>query len=73
VDEDGHRLVGLDGLIEVPHKEDGEPVNVNSIFRFSQLKFPRFGCYEFRVALDGRTETIVPVAVLQTKTESPTP
>lgn len=62
VDEDGKALSVMDGSFEVERSNKGDPSTINLITRFDDMLFPKFGDYEFRVLLNGRTESIVPFA-----------
>lgn len=65
LDEDGHELIGIRGEITVAPVRSGEAATVNQIFVFNNTSFPRFGSYEFQIALDGETRAIVPVNITQ--------
>ena len=73
VDEDGRELLSLSGTMGIPLSKNGEPVTVNQIIGFNNTKFPRFGCYEFKIWVDGEPCETVPVAVLQMKRATASP
>ncbi|MCB0058963.1 MAG: hypothetical protein KDE45_18125 [Caldilineaceae bacterium] len=67
VDDDGHELFGIGGTVTIQATHDGHPALLNQIVDLSQLAFPAFGDYEFRIYLDDEVAAEIPLLVAQAK------
>ncbi len=68
-DDDGAELLSVNGEINVPRAEYGEPTVINQILVLNNTTFPRFGHYEFRVLINDRVEAEIPLTVRQVSAE----
>jgi hypothetical protein len=63
VDDDGLELFSISGIVTIDPSLDGRPSLFNQILDLTNLTFPRFGDYEFRLLFDGITISEVPLTV----------
>lgn len=67
VDADGHELFGIGAVVTIQATHDGHPSLLNQIVDLSQLAFPAFGDYEFRILIDDEIAAEIPLNVAQMK------
>jgi len=65
VEEDGQDIFSISGKVQIDRAADGGPSLLNQILRLNTIVFPKFGRYEFRIVLDGRTECRIPLRVVR--------
>ncbi|MCB0053459.1 MAG: hypothetical protein KDE24_28395, partial [Caldilinea sp.] len=58
---------GIGGTVTIQATHDGHPALLNQIVDLSQLAFPAFGDYEFRIYLDDEVAAEIPLLVAQAK------
>ena len=53
MDEDASKtLMTLSGEVQIPQGEGGRAVEINSIFKLNNVKFPDAGTYQFAILVD---------------------
>lgn len=61
VDEDGTRITGMKGTIEIPKIEGTREAYDDMILELQNLKLPKAGPYEFHIVVGGEHKFTIPV------------
>jgi hypothetical protein len=63
LDADGNRISAIQSNVKVARPKVAKPLQVNSIFAISNVRFNKDGDYAFVVRLDGQIEREIPLRV----------
>jgi hypothetical protein len=64
VDDDGKALVDINGNFAVPD-QPGPVVEMQQVFAFQMLQFPKAGSYAFHILVNEETKQIIPLVIEQ--------
>jgi hypothetical protein len=67
IDSDGARLVGIEGNMRFAAPPPGERIKINHTSQLNNLKFDRFGAYEFKILINNEVRKSVPLTVAEVK------
>ncbi len=67
IDADGRELFGIGATVTIQATHNGHPALLNQIVDLSQLAFPAFGDYEFRILIDDEIVAEIPLIVAPIK------
>ncbi len=65
IDADGNELLSIAGVITIQPPPGGKPALMNQLLDLTNLTFPRFGDYEFRILIDDEVAAEIPLTVAQ--------
>lgn len=67
IDADGNKLFSIGGNLKFGPPPPGEKVRINHVIQLSNLRFDRFGSYEFKILINNEVRKEVPLAVAELK------
>lgn len=65
IDADGARLFSLEGGLRFGTPPPGEQVRVNHVLQLNNLKFERFGAYDFKILVNNEVRNSFPLTVAE--------
>ncbi len=63
IDADGARLFSIEGGLRFGSPPPGEQISINQVIQLSNLKFERFGSYEFKILVNREVRKSFPLVV----------
>lgn len=67
IDMDGNKLFSVTGNLKFGHPPPGEKIKLNHILQFNNLKFEKFGIYEFKILINNEVRSSIPFSVVERK------
>ena len=67
IDSDGARLFGIEGQMKFAAPPPGERIKINHTTQLNNVKFERFGTYEFKILINNEVRKSVPLTVSEVK------
>lgn len=67
IDMDGNKLFSVTGNLKFGPPPPGEKVKLNHILQFNNLKFEKFGTYEFKILINNEVRSSIPFSVVERK------
>ena len=65
VDDDGREILSMSGEVNVHRLPHGAPCQIYQIIQLNDIRFPKFGEYEFHVLINDGLVSTVPLKVIQ--------
>lgn len=65
IDEDGTKLFSIGGTLKFSSPPPGERIRINHIIQLNNLKFDRFGKYDFKILINNEVRKSIPLTITE--------
>jgi hypothetical protein len=67
IDADGAKLLSMNGDLKFGQPPPGEQVRINHIIQLNNIRFERFGSFEFKILINDEVRKSVPLSISEVK------
>jgi len=67
IDEDRSKLFSIGGALKFSSPPPGERIRINHIIQLNNLKFDRFGKYDFKILINNEVRKSIPLTITEIK------
>lgn len=67
IDADGDKIFSIGGNLKFSPPPPGEQVRINHVIQLNNLRFDRFGSYDFKILINNEIRQSIPLSIVELK------